>query len=357
MNKHWILKILGAVLVLYSIVFGLLIPLKPGIVSVSPSLTSAGDTLTLEYESYNIDYSNLTERDVSIWLLMDSSRIISSGEVTFLEEQKVRTQFKIPFSRPEDPDVLSSTLVVSDSTNGYALLPSAVAVQKQISTDDNSEKTYPSADVEVDFPGGPTFPFRNILKETIRNTYYHVPLWFSMIVLFLFSAYNSINYLRKREISYDIRASAHAEIAILLGILGLLTGAIWARFTWGAFWSWDVKQFTSAVSLLIYLAYFILRSSITDVDKRARLTASYNIFAFILLIPLLFIIPRMTDSLHPGNGGNPAMGGEDLDSTMRMVFYPAVIGWILIGLWLSELKARYLAISWKKSEDFMLDNV
>jgi len=356
MKRHWIWKILGALLVMYSIVFGLFIPLKPGIVGVDPGSGRAGDTLNLEYESYNIDYTGLKEKDVSVWLLLDSSRIIPAREVTLLGEEKVSTQFILPFSRTGDPAVLSATLVVSDSLNGYALLPSAVAIQKRMAVNTTTETSYLAEDIEIDFPAGLTFPFRNILKETIRNTYYHVPLWFSMIVLFFLSAYNSMRYLKKRDISYDIRASAHAEVAILLGILGLLTGAIWARFTWGAFWSWDIKQFTSAVSLLIYLAYFILRSSITDVEKRARLTASYNIFAFILLIPLLFIIPRMTDSLHPGNGGNPAMGGQDLDSTMRMVFYPAVVGWILVGLWLSELKARYLTVFWRKSEDIMFDN-
>lgn len=357
MNRHWIWKILGVLLVMYSIVFGLLIPLKPGIVGVEPGSALAGDTLTLEYESFNIDYTDLNKRDVSAWLLIDSSRIIPARNVKLLGENKVSTKFIIPFSRRGDPEILSATLVVSDSLNGYALLPSAVAIKKRLMGNTAMETSYLTEDIEIDFPGGPTFPFRNILKETIRNTYYHVPLWFSMIVLFFLSAYNSVRYLVKRDISYDICACAHAEVAILLGILGLLTGAIWARFTWGAFWSWDIKQFTSAVSLLIYLAYFILRSSITDVDKRARLTASYNIFAFILLIPLLFIIPRMTDSLHPGNGGNPAMGGQDLDSTMRMVFYPAVVGWILVGLWLSELKARYLTILWRKSEDFMFDNI
>ncbi|MEL6923730.1 MAG: cytochrome c assembly protein, partial [Bacteroidota bacterium] len=65
------------------------------------------------------------------------------------------------------------------------------------------------------------------------------------------------------------------------------------------------------------------------------------IFAFAALIPLIFVIPRMTEgSLHPGNGGNPGFGGEDLDNTMRMVFYPAIIGWILMGMWMSRLVYR-----------------
>ncbi|HMR44960.1 MAG TPA: cytochrome c assembly protein, partial [Saprospiraceae bacterium] len=70
------------------------------------------------------------------------------------------------------------------------------------------------------------------------------------------------------------------------------------------------------------------------------------LFAFATLIPLLYVIPRMTDSLHPGSGGNPAMGGEDLDNTMRMVFYPAIIGWTLVGFWMANLNFRIEKIRW-----------
>ncbi|HMP31223.1 MAG TPA: cytochrome c assembly protein, partial [Saprospiraceae bacterium] len=56
--------------------------------------------------------------------------------------------------------------------------------------------------------------------------------------------------------------------------------------------------------------------------------------------PLIFVIPRLYDSLHPGNGGNPALGGEDLDNTLRMFFYPSIIGLILIGVWIATLKYR-----------------
>src|SRR5690606_31379887 len=100
-------------------------------------------------------------------------------------------------------------------------------------------------------------------------------------------------------------------------------------------------------AILIYLAYFVLRSSFDDFDKRARIAAVYNIFAFAALIPLLFVIPRMTDSLHPGSGGNPAMGGEDLDNTMRMIFYPAIIGWTLMGVWISQILFRILRLRYK----------
>jgi heme exporter protein C len=96
----------------------------------------------------------------------------------------------------------------------------------------------------------------------------------------------------------------------------------------------------TAIALLIYFAYFILRGVFEDPDKRARISAVYNIFAFVALIPLIYVIPRLTDSLHPGAGGNPAFGSQDLDNTMRLVFYPAIIGWTLIGFWMANLLYR-----------------
>lgn len=93
--------------------------------------------------------------------------------------------------------------------------------------------------------------------------------------------------------------------------------------------------------MLIYLAYFILRGSIDEEQKRARIAAVYNIFAYVMLIVFLMILPRMSDSLHPGNGGNPGFNAYDLDSNMRLVFYPAVIGWILMIVWIFTLRVRY----------------
>jgi heme exporter protein C len=172
-------------------------------------------------------------------------------------------------------------------------------------------------------------------------------MWFGMIIIFFASAWCSIRFIRTSKTEYDLQAVALNSTGTLFGILGLLTGMLWSRYTWGSFWSWDVKQNTAAIAVLIYFAYFVLRNSLADPDRRARISSVYNIFGCAMLIPLLFVIPRMTDSLHPGSGGNPALGGEDLDSTMRAIFYPAVIGWTLLGVWISELRYRYLKLQWR----------
>jgi heme exporter protein C len=84
----------------------------------------------------------------------------------------------------------------------------------------------------------------------------------------------------------------------------------------------------------------VLRDSIQDIDKKARISAVYNIFAFAFLFPTIWILPRMLPSLHPGQEGNPALDTNDIDSQMRLIFYPAIIGWTLLGVWITTLKIR-----------------
>jgi heme exporter protein C len=183
-------------------------------------------------------------------------------------------------------------------------------------------------------------PRLNILNETIRGLYFHVPMWFGMTFLFTVSVYYAIRYLRNPSPELDRKVLEYANVGTVFGILGILTGMLWANYTWGSPWHGDPKQNGAAIALLVYLAYFVLRGSLDNQEQRARLSAVYNIFAFAAMIPLIFIIPRMTSSLHPGSGGNPGFNAYELDFRMRMVFYPAVAGWILIGLWITSLRIR-----------------
>lgn len=196
-------------------------------------------------------------------------------------------------------------------------------------------------------------PEREILYETIRNLYFHVPMWFSMVAMFGTSVFFSIKYLSSSNSRFDDWAVEFANIGILFGFLGLTTGMIWAQFTWGAWWSFDPKQNGAAITLLIYLAFMVLRNSITDTKSRARVSSVYNVFAFAAMIPLIFILPRMSESLHPGADGNPGFNTYDLDGRMRIVFYPAVIGWIMLGIWLSELRYRTRRLKEKLYENHL----
>ena len=194
-------------------------------------------------------------------------------------------------------------------------------------------------------------PAKPILNETIRNIHFHVPMWFSMIVMLTVSFIYSIRFLNSSNENDDLRAVEFANVGIVFGVLGIVTGAVWAKFTWGEAWSNDPKQNSAAIALLVYLAYLVLRNALEEEQKRGRISAVYNIFAFPIMVVLLFILPRMTDSLHPGNGGNPGFNTKDMAPELRPVFYPAVLGWILMSTWIATIRYRIRKIENKQYEN------
>lgn len=337
-KKHW-WKGLSVLILLYVFIVGMRTPLAQGITSSSPTILTSGTTVELAVEGYNTYF---TKGENNAFLKLDSANAVCATEIEVLNDNELKIAFTLPNTLPTSDANMPATLVVNNTEKGFAIYPDAASIKVTETPDSLNISNWLSC-------GNPTitqneeydFPFRNVLMETIRNTYFHVPLWFAMIFIFLASMINSVRYLRNEfDIQYDIKSLALIEIGVLYGILGTVTGGIWAQFTWGAFWSFDIKQNMTAITLLIYLAYFVLRSSFDDEQQKARLAAIYNIFAFASIIPLLFIIPRMYDSLHPGNGGNPAFGGEDLDNTMRTIFYPAIIGFTLLGFWIANVLTR-----------------
>jgi len=188
-------------------------------------------------------------------------------------------------------------------------------------------------------------PAREILHESIRNLFFHVCMWFGMMILLTTSVVYAIRYLRSQKMEDDIYASNFAKTGVLFGILGYATGIVWASYTWTEYASStqifsEPKLLGAAIALLVYFAYFVLRGSITDIDKKAKISAVYSIFAYIMLFPSIWILPRLLESLHPGRGGNPALNFNDLDGRLRLVFYPAIIGWTLLGVWITSLKIR-----------------
>jgi heme exporter protein C len=181
------------------------------------------------------------------------------------------------------------------------------------------------------------------LEHSIRNLFFHVPMWISMMTLFTTSFVYAILYLRKPSAKYDIYSLEFARTGLIFSFLGLITGAIWANYQWGTPWNNDPKQIGAAIAVLIYCAYFVLRGSLNDDEKKARIGAVYNIFAFFMLFPTIWILPRLVESLHPGglgDKGNPALNPKDTTTAMKFVMIPAFIGWSLLGVWIATLKVR-----------------
>jgi len=339
-NNWW--KFLTVVIMLYVIIAGLLIPLKPGILSNSNLEASVGKKYHTDVQCYNCRLNNA--EDLNVWLWLPSDRLLKAEEVVVVNDTYLSASFDtipsdLEFAR--DNRVLASVMI-DNSLEGHYFYRNAVSIFPP-DEDYKKEGTFYSLS-DIKTVKSIAFPFQHILYETSRNTYFHVAIWMAMFGLLILSCVYSGKYLLKKNIHDDYKASAITTVAIVFGIAGILTGSMWAKFTWGAFWTDDVKLNMTAVALLIYLAYWVLRSSVSDPDVRARLASVFNIFAFASLIVLVMVIPRLTDSLHPGNGGNPAFSSYDMDSTMRMVFYPAIIGYFLIGLWMAQLYFRYLKL-------------
>lgn len=189
-----------------------------------------------------------------------------------------------------------------------------------------------------------------ILEQTARNIFFHVPMWMTMFVLFLISFWYSIKYLNEPEIEFDMKASSAATVGVAFGVCGLLTDSLWARFTWGSWWTFaEPKMNLAALALMIYVAYFMLRSAFDDEQKRAKLAAVYNIFAVTTIPFLLYVVPRQLTSLHPGADGNPAFSEITADE-LRYILYPAFIGFIALGYWIYDVVHRY------KKVQFEIDN-
>lgn len=220
-------------------------------------------------------------------------------------------------------------------------------------------------------------PYNPIWGQSSRNLFYHVPMWFSEIVLMTVSVVWSVILLRKLDPErkdadrpdalttgmLDGRARVAAEIGVLLNIVGLITGILWSRVTWGenladsdfsAWWVWDPIQVCALVSLLIYLGYFLLRSSFSEPEQRGRIAAVYNIFAYATLIPLFFIVPKMLPGLHPTAEQGTMIFQKKYDGNSYIIMLISIFGFSFLGLWMWEVRSR-LAIVSEKLENFLSD--
>lgn len=331
--KKWWWKFLGVLLFIYVLIGGMITPLNTGITSVSPLTIKAGAKQKVILSGYNTHY---LQSENFIWLKQDDNHFIKATEVKAINENTLEASFDVPNNAAQK----GFTIITYNKMDGRGILPDGIFVGNADSTANSLAQFLPAIDFELTQTSGIRFPYRSILNETIRNTFFHVALWMAMFVIYVIGLVYAVLYLITKNMDYDTRSSALNKSGILYGILGILTGSLWAKYTWGDWWTNDVKLNMATIAMFIYFGYLILRSSIADIDKRARISAVFSIFAFVALIPLVFVIPRLTDSLHPGNGGNPALGGEDLDNTLRLFFYPSIIALILLGVWMAQLKYR-----------------
>jgi len=177
------------------------------------------------------------------------------------------------------------------------------------------------------------------LGETARIIFFHVPSAWIATLAFMISAISSIRYLRRQDMDFDIWASSAAQIGLIFSILATVTGSIWANKIWHSYWNWDPRETSIFILLLIYAAYFALRSAIEVEEQKARLSAVYSIVAFVTVPFFIFIIPRVYQSLHPDPLINPE-GQIKMDGRMQLVFFSSLAGFTVLFYWILRLKVE-----------------
>ncbi|HEX2897296.1 MAG TPA: cytochrome c biogenesis protein [candidate division Zixibacteria bacterium] len=175
------------------------------------------------------------------------------------------------------------------------------------------------------------------IGEASRIFYYHIPQAWICVIAFAMSGYYSVRYLRKRNPFYDDCAADSARLGLLFCLLATITGSIFAKVTWGAFWNWDPRQTSIFILLLIYGAYFALRSAVEDEERRAALTSVYAIFAFVTVPFLVFVLPRLVPSLHPTD----SVINKNLKFTMspevRTIFFSSLAAFTVLFFWIFNI--------------------
>ncbi len=182
------------------------------------------------------------------------------------------------------------------------------------------------------------------LEQKARIIFFHVPTAWLSVIAFLTSMVFGIRYLRSKNPADDIRSFSAAGLGFMFCILATITGSIWAKFNWGSYWNWDPRETSIFVLLLIYGAYFSLRSAVEVEEKRAALASVYSIIAAVTVPFFIFILPRITSGLHPGAKGDPEGAGPVVEfkmaPTMRVIFFASLIAFTLLFYWMFTLRVR-----------------
>ncbi len=194
------------------------------------------------------------------------------------------------------------------------------------------------------------FPFIMGLEQNAKIIFFHVPTAWLTVIAFLMSTVFSIQYLRKKNLDYDAKSYAAAQLGMIFCILATVTGSVWSKFAWGSFWSWDPRQTSIFALLLIYGAWFALRSAIESEDKRATLSAVYSIIAFLTVPFFIFIMPRIMTGLHPGSADDTNAGpivDFKMNSSMQLIFFLSMIGFTILYFWMWKLGYKSIILSEK----------
>jgi len=193
-----------------------------------------------------------------------------------------------------------------------------------------------AAGIAAGFLWAPLVP---VLGVTTRVFYFHFPAAMVTCIALGWSMIHSALYLARRDLAHDDHAAAAAELGLLFCIAATVSGSMWAKAMWGAYWNWDPRETSIFFLMLIYAAYLALRASLEDPARRARLAAIYSCVAFVAVPFLVFVVPRIYFSLHPDPLLN-SRGKPDMDWRIMASAGALVVGFTALFYWLLSLRVR-----------------
>jgi heme exporter protein C len=186
---------------------------------------------------------------------------------------------------------------------------------------------------------------KDFLGQSSRILFFHVPMAWASFVAFVTAGAWSVVYLWRRQADHDRAAAAAVELGLLFAILATVTGAMWAKVMWHAWWNWDPRQMSIVIALVFYGAYLVLRGGIEDPETRARLCAVYGVVGLVVAPYLYFVMPRSAEfSLHPQPVVNAAAKVE-MNGRMLLVLLASSLGFTVLFFWVHQLRRRLLRIA------------
>lgn len=202
-----------------------------------------------------------------------------------------------------------------------------------------------SAGIIASFKAPPASGFSE--PDLARIVFFHLPEAIACSLFLFAGAYFSIRYLMDRDLNWDIRAAVCQHMTMVLGVLTLITGILFSRMQWGAWWGWDPRQTSFLLVMLIIGAYFALRSGFTDERKRATVAAAYELASLMPILFLLFVYPRLpsTVSLHPETKLTTTF-----DPTYKVVYWSIFLMVMGVSIWIYRLSVRASLIEAKIEE-------
>ncbi len=162
--------------------------------------------------------------------------------------------------------------------------------------------------------------------EWARLIVFHVPCAMIAVIAYIVSTIYAVYCLARRDISADIKSAASASLGLLFTVLATVTGMVFAKIEWGTAWNWDPRETSILMLLMVYIAYFALRSSIPNMLNRAKISAAYNILACLVMPFLVFVLPRINPGLHPNKAS--------LSPDYGIALAAAMLGYVLVYIWL-----------------------